>query len=137
MKLICASGFFNPLHVGHIRYLQEAKKLGDKLIVIVNTDEQVKLKGSFPFMNEEDRLEIVKSLQCVDEAILAIDLDGSVCETLKFLKPNVFAKGGDRTRDNIPEVPVCEALGIEMIFGVGGGKIRASSELINKFDKKY
>jgi len=130
--VVVASGYFNPLHVGHVRYLKEAKKLGTKLIVIINSDKQSKLKGSIPFMNEKERAEIVSSLKSVDEIVLSIDKDKTVCKTLELIKPNIFAKGGDRVLGNIPEKEVCEKLGIKMVFGVGGGKIQSSSWLISK-----
>ncbi len=128
--VVAVSGYFNPLHIGHIRHLKEAKKLGTELVVIVNSDYQVKLKGSVPFMPEKERMEIVAALKPVDKVVLAVDQDGSVCKSLELIKPDIFAKGGDRTKDNIPEVPVCEKLGIEMIFNVGGGKVQSSSWLI-------
>jgi len=132
-KIIIASGYFNPLHVGHLEYLELAKKLGDKLIVIVNNNEQVKLKGSIPFMSQEDRLRIVKGLKCVDEVFLSIDKDPSVCKSIEFLArtkgAKVFAKGGDRNTGNIPEKEICDKLGIKIIDGLGA-KIRASSDLI-------
>ena len=130
-KVICTSGYFNPLHVGHLEYLEKAKALGGRLIVIVNTDEQVKLKGSYPFMNQEDRLRIVKALKCVDEVFLSIDKDKSVCKSLDFIRPDIFANGGDRIVDNIPEKEICEKLGIKIIDGLGK-KIRYSSKLIAK-----
>jgi rfaE bifunctional protein nucleotidyltransferase chain/domain len=126
---VCASGYFNPLHVGHLEYLEKAKALGDWLIVIVNSDKQVLLKGSKPFMNQADRVEIIKALECVDQVVLSIDEDKTVCKTLRNLSPDIFAKGGDRTVDNIPEKAVCEELGIKMVFGLGD-KIRSSSELL-------
>lgn len=135
MKIVITSGYYNPLHVGHIRYLQAAGELGHH-IAIVNSDHQVELKGSVPFMNERDRLEIIDALNCVDMATLSIDEGVSVSKTLEQIREHyhdrelVFAKGGDRTSDNIPEYDICKQLGIKMIFGVGGGKIRASSELI-------
>ncbi len=129
---VAVSGYFNPLHVGHLRMIQEAKKLGDHLVVIVNNDNQVKLKGSVPFISQEDRCEIVGAIKGVDEVFLSIDQDPSVCESLKKIKPHIYAKGGDRNRGNIPETPVCDELGIKIIDGVGGGKIRASSEMIKK-----
>lgn len=139
MKRVVVSGYFNPLHVGHLRFLKAASELGDNigvvadnLIVIVNNDKQVALKGSTPFMNEDDRVRIIRSLQVVDWVVLSIDNDLSVCETLRSLKPDIFANGGDRTRDNIPEAKVCEELGIEMVFGVGGDKIESSSELLKR-----
>lgn len=124
------SGYFNPLHVGHLQMIREAKKLGDYLVVIVNNNEQVKLKGSIPFMTEQDRAEIVRALKDVDEVFIAIDKDRSVCESLRAVKPDIFANGGDRNAGNIPEAAVCEELGIEIIDNVGGGKIRSSSELL-------
>lgn len=135
--VIAASGYFNPLHVGHLKYLEEAKRLGDRLVVIVNSDYQVQLKGSVPFMREDDRLKIIKALRCVDDAIIAIDKDGTVKKSIEFLKPDVFAKGGDRTAGNTPECGICDRLGIEIIFGVGGEKIRASSELIKKVGSAF
>jgi cytidyltransferase-like protein len=132
-KIVLASGYFNPFHVGHLEYLELAKKCGDKLIVIINNDEQVKLKGSAPFMNQEDRMKIIQALKCVDEVFLSIDKDASVCQSIEFLAKtkgaNVFAKGGDRNTTNIPEKQVCDRLKIERIDGLGA-KIRASSELI-------
>jgi rfaE bifunctional protein nucleotidyltransferase chain/domain len=129
-KIVVASGYFNPLHEGHIKYLEEAKKLGDYLIVIVNNDNQVKIKGSIPFMSDIERANIIKALKVVDDVIISVDEGGSVCKTLEKIKPNVFAKGGDRTFDNIPEKEVCEALGIDMVFGVGGEKTQSSSTLL-------
>jgi len=135
MKTVVASGYFDPLHIGHIRYLREAKKLGDKLIVILNNDEQAKLKKGMSFMLVNEREEILKSLEFVDEVVISIDEDLSVCKTLEMLKPDIFAKGGDRTIDNIPEKEICEKLGIKMVFGVGGEKIQSSSWLIANIKK--
>ncbi|MBU0533568.1 MAG: adenylyltransferase/cytidyltransferase family protein [Candidatus Omnitrophica bacterium] len=131
-KTVCVSGYFNPLHKGHVRYFKEAKKLGDCLIVIVNNDKQVKLKGSKPFMNQEERLEIVSSIRYVDKALLSIDKDKSVIQTLKLVKPDIFAQGGDRTIGNIPEKEICVQLGIKIVEMVGGGKIQSSSKLLKK-----
>jgi cytidyltransferase-like protein len=131
-KIVLASGYFNPLHLGHLEYLELAKKLGEKLIVIVNNDYQVKIKGSLPFMNQDDRVQLVKELKCVDEVFLSIDQDKSVCKSIEYLAKskggNIFAKGGDRVVGNIPEKEICEKLGIKIIDGLGE-KIRASSEL--------
>jgi rfaE bifunctional protein nucleotidyltransferase chain/domain len=130
--VVVVSGYFNPLHIGHIRYFKEAKKLGTKLVVIINTDEQVSMKGSLRFMKTEERAEIVSSLKFVDDVVISIDKDKTVCKTLEFIKPDIFAKGGDSTLDNVPEKEVCERLGIKMVLGVGGGKIQSSSWLISK-----
>jgi len=132
LKMVVVSGYWNPLHVGHLEMIEEASKLGDRLIVIVNNDEQVKLKGSKPFMTEDDRVAIVSALRDVDGTFLSIDEDLSVCESLIALNPDVFANGGDRHQDEVPESEVCEELGIEMVDGLGK-KIRASSELISNY----
>jgi len=128
MKVVAVSGYFDPIHVGHLEYLKMAKNLGDKLIVIVNSDYQAGLKKGTSFMPEDDRLEIVKSLRCVDEVFLSIDKDKSVCKSLEYLKPDIFANGGDRSLNEIPETAVMEKYNIEMIDGLGI-KIRSSSEI--------
>ena len=128
MIIVATSSYFDPLHVGHLECLELAKKLGDKLIVIVNSDLQATLKKGKSFMNEKDRLKIVSALKCVDEVFLSIDKDKSQCESLRYLKPTIFAKGGDRTSKEIPESKVCKELNIKMIDGLGA-KIRSSSKL--------
>ena len=128
MKVVAVSGYFDPIHVGHLEYLKMAKNLGDKLIVIVNSDYQAGLKKGTSFMPEDDRLEIVKSLRCVDEIFLSIDKDKSVCKSLEYLKPDIFANGGDRSLNEIPETAVMKKYNIEMIDGLGM-KIRSSSKI--------
>jgi len=135
--LVIVSGYFNPIHKGHIEYLNKSKQLGDELIVIVNSDLQRELKGSKEFMKEDERLTIVKSLKPVDIAYLAIDQDRSVKKTIEklheihaqFFDRVVFANGGDQTQQTIPETEVCDRLGIEMVFGLGD-KIQSSSWLL-------
>lgn len=129
--VVAASGYFNPIHKGHIEYLEKAKKLGDKLVVIVNSDQQRAIKGSKEFMDENERMLIVKALRCVDEVILSVDKDGTVCESLKLIRPDIFAKGGDRFASEIPEAKVCSDLNIFMVDGLGN-KIQSSSWLLNK-----
>ena len=124
---VAVSGYFDPIHVGHLEYLELAKKLGNKLIVIVNNNYQCALKKGKPFMDELDRVRIVKSLGMVDDVFLSIDNDKSVCKSLEELKPDIFANGGDRREQEIPEFGVCDKLGIEVIDGLGE-KIRSSSE---------
>ena len=134
-KVVAASGYFDPLHVGHLEYLEKARQLGDKLIVIINNDIQTKLKKGFVFMIQEDRMKIIKALRYVDDAFLSIDNDESVCKSIELLKPDIFAKGGDRKIHEIPETPICRKLGIEIIDGLGD-KIRASSEILKKLQEE-
>ena len=126
MKLVAISGYFDPLHVGHLEYIKLSKKLGDRLVVIVNNDFQSKLKKGKSFMNESDRIEIVKSIIWVDDAIISVDKDGSVCKSIELVKPDIFANGGDRKNKEIPESKICNKLGIKIIDGIGK-KIRSSS----------
>ena len=127
------SGGFDPLHIGHIRYFKEAKKLGGKLIVILNSDKFLKKKKRRTFMPYEERKEVLLAVRYVDQVVKCIDKDQTVCKTLKSIKPDIFAKGGDRTLGNIPEREICRKLGIEMVFGVGGGKVQSSSWLLDKY----
>ena len=132
-KTAIVSGYFDPLHIGHLEYFKLAKELADELVVIVNNREQCLLKKGDEFMIEHDRLEIVYHLDMVDEAIISIDEDKSVCETIKMIhrfKPMdklIFCNGGDRDASNSPEVKVCGELGIDFQQGLGK-KIRSSSE---------
>lgn len=128
MKKVAISGYFDPIHIGHLEYIQMARKLGDYLIVIVNTDKQAALKKGKSFMCEDDRLEIVSQIKGVDEAFMSIDEDKTVCKTLDLLKPDVFANGGDRSNSEIPEYKVCKENGTQIVDGLGA-KIRSSSEL--------
>jgi cytidyltransferase-like protein len=128
MKVVAVSGYFDPIHIGHLEYLKMAKSLGDKLVVIINSDYQASLKKGKSFMPEQDRLEIVQALRCVDEVFLSIDKDKSVCKSLEHLKPDIFANGGDRSLEEIPETAVMKKYNIEMVDGLGE-KIRSSSEI--------
>lgn len=140
-KIVIASGYFNPLHKGHISYLTAARELGDDLWVILNNDTQVKLKGSVPFMTMEERGEIVYNLKPVNHVLYSIDDDLTVCQSLWYILFHyttnadslIFANGGDREKENTPEEEVCKKYNIEMIFGVGGEqKENSSSNLIRK-----
>jgi len=142
MKIVAASGYFNPIHIGHIEYLEESKKLGDILIVIVNNDYQVELKGAAKFMPAGQRARIIRALRCVDEVTIAIDTTLSVAETLRIFKPNIFANGGDRKDDqdgqNVIESRVCKEINCKMVYGVGGtNKYQSSSALIKKAHDQY
>lgn len=139
-KAIIVSGYFNPLHKGHLEYFNNAKALCDELFVIVNSDNQRALKGSKPFQDENERLLIVSNIKAVDKAVLSIDQDRTVCETIRLLANDyradydlAFANGGDQNNDTIPEIPVCKELGVELIDGLGD-KIQSSSWLL-KSDK--
>jgi len=127
--IVCASGYMNPIHHGHIEYLQKSKDLGTKLIVIVNNDKQSLLKKGTSFMPEDERLKIVRSLECVDFAILSMDDDRTVRKTLKLIHPHIFTNGGDQTNDSIPEKTVCEEMGTKLVDNLGE-KIQSSSSLI-------
>ena len=134
--VVAVSGGFDPIHIGHIIMFNQAKKLGDKLVVILNSDRFLKNKKGYVFMKFKERKAIIENIKSVDKVIPCIDKDQTVCKTLEELKPDIFANGGDRTKSNIPEVEVCKKLGIEMVFNVGGGKIQSSSRLINKVKNK-
>ncbi len=136
-KIIIVSGYFNPIHKGHLEYFNHAKTKGDLLYVIVNSDLQRALKGSKEFQKEDERLFIVQQIKEVDRAFLSIDQDRTVWKTLEMLHAQfgqthklAFANGGDQTNQSIPEVPICQALGIELIDGLGE-KIQSSSWLLN------
>ena len=139
-KVVVVSGYFNPIHKGHIELFNKAKSHGDKLWVIVNNDLQRKLKGSNRFMNEDERLLIVSNLKMVDFSIISVDEDRTVSETLRVLYTKsissdpkqrlIFANGGDQTNESIPESYICNMLNIEMVDGLGD-KIQSSSWLIN------
>ena len=133
-KRVAVSGYFDPIHVGHLEYLKLAKELGDKLVVIVNNNHQCILKKGKPFMDEADRVEIVKAVGIVDEVFLSIDQDKSVCASLERIKPNIFANGGDRHTGEVPETVVCKANNIKIVDGLGG-KIRSSSDLTGLKEK--
>lgn len=128
---VAASGYFDPLHIGHVQYLNHAATLGDRLVVIVNSSEQAYQKKGYEFMPFEERVEVVRALASVDEVIGCFDEDGSVCQTLAHLQPDIFAKGGDRVKDDIPEAVTCREHGIEIIDGLGQ-KIQSSSDLVER-----
>ena len=137
-KAIIVSGYFNPLHKGHLELFEKAKEAGDALIVIVNNDKQREMKGSKLFMDEQERVQIIRALSIVDMAWISIDEDSTQNETLKLMfgKFNetyklAFANGGDQNNNTIPERQVCDQYGIELIDGLGD-KIQSSSWLLQK-----
>jgi len=137
-KAIIVSGYFNPLHKGHLEYFEKAKSCGDLLFVIINSDYQRELKASKFFQDEHERVLIVSSLRIVNKAILSIDQDRTVQATIEQIyKDNngkydlAFANGGDQNNTTIPERKICEHLGIQLIDGLGD-KIQSSSWLLKK-----
>ena len=137
-KAIIVSGYFNPIHKGHIEYFNNAKALADELFVIVNNDLQRSLKGSEEFQKEDERLFIVQNIKAVDKAMISIDTDRTVCESIRRIFELFgesydlgFANGGDQNNNSIPEVPVCKELKIDLIDGLGD-KIQSSSWLLKK-----
>ncbi len=139
--MVAVSGGFDPIHIGHVRLFQEAKKLGTHLLVILNNDNWLKQKKHRIFMPDLERKEVIEGLKPVDKVVLTghkkNPADMSVRAELKKLKPDIFANGGDRKKGNIPEVPVCEKIGCKMVFNVGqGGKVQSSSWLLEKYVKK-
>ena len=140
--VVAVSGGFDPVHIGHVRMFNEAKKLGDRLIVILNNDNWLRYKKGYVFMSEEERAEIIEAFTAVDEVFITKHAtktkDISVCEALRELSDSIhiFANGGDRWQDDIPEAILCKECGIEAVFNVGrGGKVQSSSELVQKAQK--
>lgn len=133
-KIVVASGYFDPLHYGHVEYLQQSKALGKTLIVIVKNDNQTAMKKGQPFISAAERVKLVRSLACVDIAIESCDTDKTVCQTLKLIHPDIFTNGGDQYNSSIPEKGVCDDLGIVMVDGLGD-KIQSSSFLISQAQK--
>lgn len=140
--VVAVSGGFDPLHIGHVRMFEQAKKLGTHLVVILNNDNWLRTKKGFAFMPEEERAEIIKAIGCVDRVVLTShkpnDTDRSVARELRTLRPHVFANGGDRTpkSKSSAEAEVCRKLGIKEVFRVGGGKVQSSSWLTSALDRK-
>jgi len=129
-KTIAISGGLDPVHIGHINMIKAASKLGD-VIVILNSDEWLKRKKGYVFMPYEERKCLLKQLKGVTAVSAVDDTNGTVCEALRRLKPDMFGNGGDRTYENTPEMATCQELNIEMIWKLGGKKVQSSSGLIN------
>lgn len=136
-KVVAVSGGFDPVHIGHLRMFEEAKTLGDKLVVIINCDDWLKRKKGKFFMTENDRAEIIKGFQCVDEVYILKSTRDDVVEALDDIRPDIFANGGDRkSGKDIPEYKFCSEYNIDLVFNVGGGKIRSSSDLAKNYENK-
>ena len=130
---VAISGAFDPIHIGHLRYIREAAKLGDKLVIILNSDDFLLRKKGFVFRPFEDRKEILENIKGVDKVIASIDEDQTVSKTLEKLKPGIFAKGGFRTGpENIPEAETCRKIGCKLVTRVGGEQIRSDGEMTKK-----
>ena len=137
-KAVIVSGYFNPLHKGHLELFEKAKEVGDILIVIVNNDLQRELKGSQFFQDQDERIRIIRALSIVDMAWISVDKDSTQNETLKLMVDKfygsmklAFANGGDQNNETIPEADICRMFDIELIDGLGD-KIQSSSWLLGK-----
>ena len=142
-KVVMVSGGFDPVHIGHVRMFEEAKKLGDELVVFINNDNWLKFKKGYIFMPEHERKEIIEAFEVVDRVIISKHTkntkDISVVQGLRSIRPHIFAKGGDKHVGNIPtpEVLVCQEIGCTIVNDVGfGGKVQSSSELVKKAHKE-
>lgn len=148
-KVVMVSGGFDPIHPGHVRLFSEAKKLGDKLVVVINNDNWILAKKGTGFMSAKDRAEIISAFKHVDEVIISNHKknpkDMSVSKELKKIKPHIFANGGDRNEIDsqnpksslFKDIQMCKKLGIDIVYAIGkGGKIRSSSQLLKEYLNK-
>ena len=137
-RKVLVSGFFDPVHRGHMAYFREAKRLGDWLVVATHRDQCCIRKKGYCFMPLEDRVAILEAIRYVDEVVICEpDCNLTSCNFLLKVRPDVFAKGGDRTAENMPraELELCEKLGIKIMYGVGGGKMQSSSWILSNYMK--
>ena len=132
--IVAVSGGFDPIHLGHLRMFKEASKMGDKLVVILNSDGWLRRKKGGYFMTGNERAEIIREFDCVDQVVVLTSVKPHVCDALEKIKPTIFANGGDRKNvDDVPEAKICDKLGIEMKFNVGGKKVRSSSTMLQNY----
>jgi len=129
MRTIMVSGGMDPIHVGHLRMIQAAAKLG-RVVVALNSDDWLMRKKGYIFMTWEERAEILRGIKGVHEVVAVDDSDGTVCEALRRVQPKMFGNGGDRKVHNTPEQDVCKEFAIDLVWGLGGGKVQSSSELV-------
>ena len=128
-KVIAISGGFDPVHIGHVQMIKEASKWGI-VTVVINSDEWLMRKKGYVFMTFDDRCEIIQGIAGVKKVVEVDDSDGTVVEAIQKYEPDIFGNGGDRTMKNTPEITICEKLEIETLWGLGGGKIRSSSDIV-------
>lgn len=131
VPIIALSGYFDPIHEGHLDMIDEASQHG-RVHIYVNTDEAAKRKKGYVFQPFRTRARILMALKSVELVIPADDEDGTVCETIRVMKPNIFGNGGDRGPENTPELKLCNDLKIRTLFGLGGKKVQSSSNLVKK-----
>jgi cytidyltransferase-like protein len=134
MIIVAVSGGFDPVHIGHIRSIRDARQLGDRLMVILTRDDQLIRKKGYCFMPYEERKEVMENIKGVDIVVPNVDANITSNESLEYYRPGIFAKGGDRTEDNMPEIEkrLCRKIGCKIVYGIGGGKIQSSSSLVKK-----
>jgi len=132
---IAVSGGFDPVHIGHIRMIIEAAKYGE-VIVILNSDRWLFNKKGFGFMSFDERAEILAAIKGVVKVVEVDDSDGTVCEAISRIHPTYFANGGDRKSDNVPEVALCEELGVKLLWNIGGEKAQSSSDLVERLQEQ-
>ena len=131
MPVVCVSGGFDPVHVGHVRLIEAAHRMGS-VVVILNSDAWLMRKKSYVFMPWEERKEILESMTHVMAVKAVDDSDGTVFKALAEIRPDYFANGGDRTAENTPEIVWCIDHGITPLFGIGGGKVAGSQEIVKR-----
>jgi len=137
MKTVMVSGGFDPIHGGHVQMIRDAAQYGN-VIVVANSDDWLQRKKGYVFMSFEERAKILKEIKGVILVSAVDDSDNTVCEAIRMLRPDYFANGGDRGKSNTPEQDVCEELGVEMLWGIGGDyKFNSSSDLVKNVLKNY
>lgn len=129
--MVLISGGFDPLHVGHLNLINGARPYG-RVVVALNSDAWLVSKKGYAFMSFDDRREILLAIEGVSLVLPVNDADGTVCDALTRLRPDYFANGGDRESADSAEDAVCRKIGIRQLFGVGGGKVRSSSDLVRR-----
>jgi len=136
--VVAVSGGFDPLHYGHIKYIQSAKKLGDYLVVIVDPDSYLINKKGYYFLTQIERARIVEQIKGVDEVFLSKDENNNICDALREIRPSIFANGGDRQEANVEEDIVCQELYCQQVFGIGGyNKENSSSMIVKQFLERF